>query len=66
MTAPAAVSPSVAAREAAVGAPILPHFVSCGDTNGWVDCAAAPDVLAGLHRTPRQELNYLTDHTALA
>jgi NADH-quinone oxidoreductase subunit C len=65
MTAPAAVSPSVAALEAAFGAAILRHVVSCGDTIVWVDGAAAHDVLAWLQSTPGQEFNYLTDITAV-
>jgi NADH-quinone oxidoreductase subunit C len=65
MTAPAAVSPSVAALEAAFGAAILRHVVSCGDTIVWVDCAAAHDVLAWLQSAPGQEFNYLTDITAV-
>jgi NADH-quinone oxidoreductase subunit C len=65
MTAPAAVSPSVAALDAAFGAAILRHVVSCGDTIVWVDCAAAHDVLAWLQSTPGQEFNYLTDITAV-
>ena len=66
MTAPAAaVSPSVAALEAAFGAAILRQAVSCGDTIVWVDCAASHDVLAWLQSTPGQEFNYLTDITAV-
>ena len=64
MTAPA-VSPSVAALEAAFGAAILRHAVSCGDTIVWVDGAAAHDILAWLQNTPGQEFNYLTDITAV-
>jgi NADH-quinone oxidoreductase subunit C len=66
MTAPAPpVSPSVAALDAAFGAAILRHAVSCGDTIVWVDCAASHDVLAWLQSTPGQEFNYLTDITAV-
>jgi NADH-quinone oxidoreductase subunit C len=66
MTAPApALSPSVAALEAAFGAALLQSTVSCGDTIVWVDRAAAHDVLAWLKSTPGQEFNYLTDVTAV-
>ena len=66
MTAPVpALSPSVAALEAAFGAALLQSTVSCGDTIVWVDRAAAHDVLAWLKSTPGQEFNYLTDVTAV-
>jgi len=66
MTASApALSASVAALEAAFGAAMLRHAVSCGDTIVWVDRAAAHDVLAWLRSTPGQEFNYLTDVTAV-
>jgi NADH-quinone oxidoreductase subunit C len=59
------VSPSVAALQAAFGAAVLRHQVSCGDSIVWVSRARAHDILAWLRDTPTQEFNYLTDLTAV-
>lgn len=59
------MSPSVAALQAAFGAAVLRHQVSCGDSIVWVSRARAHDILAWLRDTPTQEFNYLTDLTAV-
>ena len=64
-TAPAAVSPSVAALRAAFGDAILRHQVSCGDTIVYVAAARLHDIMAWLRDDPGQAFNYLTDITAV-